>query len=208
MGGHLNVINYTKAINKLKNINIHAKGIIDRDGKTEEEINKYKKENIYVLPYNEIEMLLLSEDVLIELNKTLKELNDEIDIDILKNKIFDKCKIKKEEIVLKIVKSRVDHILSTKKLQSPKKLEEISKELNLIFGSINIQDIYDKELRILEDILKSGDYNSLLEICNLKNDVLKQIPNSMGHKKLQSHAINIIKNNDDLKKKIKNNIIK
>ena len=40
-----------------------AYGIIDYDWMDEEKIAKYKKKNIFVLPFNEIEMLLVDEAV-------------------------------------------------------------------------------------------------------------------------------------------------
>lgn len=39
-------------------------GIIDKDYHTEEVLKKYKKENIYHLKFNEIEMFLLTEEII------------------------------------------------------------------------------------------------------------------------------------------------
>lgn len=36
------MISYTNAINKMQNLHIEANGIIDSDGKSKEEISKYK----------------------------------------------------------------------------------------------------------------------------------------------------------------------
>lgn len=70
--GHLNVVNYTNVINNMSSLNLNAMGIIDSDGKTIEEIEKYEKNSIIALPFNEIEMLLLSEEVLKETKKYFK----------------------------------------------------------------------------------------------------------------------------------------
>lgn len=56
-----NVINYTKAYNKIPNIYSTAFGIIDRDFRKEEQLNSLKKQNIYSYNVAEIENLFLSE---------------------------------------------------------------------------------------------------------------------------------------------------
>ena len=62
--GHKQVIQYTKAYNKLKKSHGNeAYGIIDYDWMDEARIESYKKKNIFVLPFNEIEMFLIDEEI-------------------------------------------------------------------------------------------------------------------------------------------------
>ncbi|KEQ40195.1 hypothetical protein SK642_1453 [Streptococcus mitis] len=62
--GHKQVIQYTKAYNKLEETyGNKAYGIIDYDWMDEARIESYKKKNIFVLPFNEIEMLLVDEEM-------------------------------------------------------------------------------------------------------------------------------------------------
>ena len=62
--GHKQVIQYTKAYNKLEETyGNKAYGIIDYDWMDEARIESYKKKNIFVLPFNEIEMFLVDEEM-------------------------------------------------------------------------------------------------------------------------------------------------
>ncbi|WP_436855438.1 AAA family ATPase [Staphylococcus caeli] len=205
--GHLNVISYTNSINKIPNLNIEARGIIDRDGKTDEEVQKYKTYQIHVLPYNEVEMLLLSKDVLDEMNETLRKIGREIDIELLEKELFGICETNKDKIALNIVKSSVDNILSTQKIQSMRNIEEIQEDLWKIVDTINVEELYNHEIERLELLISNKDYDGLLKVCNLKNEVLKYIPNKLGQRDYDNSAIALIKNSESLQNKLKNCIL-
>lgn len=53
----IDVINYTKAFNKIPNTNTIAYGIIDRDYRTSEQLAKFESENVYSYDVAEIENL-------------------------------------------------------------------------------------------------------------------------------------------------------
>ena len=203
VGGHLNVINYTKGINKITNLNIKAKGLIDRDGKTEDEIEKYRKTNIFVLPFNEIEMLLLSKEVLEKMNEVISVLNKEINIDDWQKSILEICNNKKEKILLDIVKSRVEILLSSKKLKNYKEIDELKSSYNEIFNSINLEEIYNEERLKLERIIKNKEYEELLKKCNLKNEILIGVPSREGYKNYHNEAVALIQNDNELKEILK-----
>lgn len=62
--GHKQVIQHTKAYKDLQHIHGNiAYGIIDNDWMDESSIHEYKEQNIFVLPFNEVEMLLVDEAV-------------------------------------------------------------------------------------------------------------------------------------------------
>ena len=65
VGGHLDVISYTNACNKSKFPSNKAIGIIDGDCHKPEQISKWKEQNIYTIPINEIENILC-DSVIIE----------------------------------------------------------------------------------------------------------------------------------------------
>lgn len=203
VGGHLNVINYTKAINNISNINIKAKGLIDKDGKTEVEIKKYGKSNIYVLPFNEIEMLLLSKEVLEKMNEAISILNKKINIDVWQNEILQICDDRKEKIILGIVKSRAENLLSSQKLQNCKELGELKDNFKLIFDSIDLEDIYEEEKQRLEKAISNNEYEEILKMCNLKNEVLMGVPNREGYKNYHNEAVALIQNDNELKEILK-----
>lgn len=201
--GHLNVINYTNAINKMHSLNVNAMGIIDSDGKTTEEIKKYTKNNIHVLPFNEVEMLLLSEEILIEINEYFRKFNEEININEWKEEIFRICNKNEEKLLMNILKSRVDKKLSMQKIQKTNQLSELKKELNNLIEAINVDEMYKYEKEKLQSILSEKNYNELLEICSLKNEVLRQVPNKFNFRNFEQRAIGVIKDNHSLKESLK-----
>ena len=63
VGGHKDVINYTKAFNKSTLFDGNVYGIIDRDYHGEETLKKYEENNVYHLDFNEIEMFLITKEI-------------------------------------------------------------------------------------------------------------------------------------------------
>ena len=62
--GHKQVIHHTKAYNDLQLLHGNtAYGIIDNDWMNESSIQEQKEQNIFVLPFNEVEMMLVDEAV-------------------------------------------------------------------------------------------------------------------------------------------------
>ena len=113
--GHIQVINYTKAYNLIKNKLHYAFGIIDRDQHCEDEIEKYKDDKIFVLHFNEIEMLLLANEILDILINELPH-NDDINKDKFIDEFFDALTKIKNEIVNKKIKAIVDLFFKTERV--------------------------------------------------------------------------------------------
>ncbi|MRF36070.1 AAA family ATPase [Staphylococcus sp. KY49P] len=206
--GHLNVVNYTNVINNMSSLNLNAMGIIDSDGKTIEEIEKYEKNSIIALPFNEIEMLLLSEEVLKETKKYFKQFYEEIDIDSWKNEIFDICSQNEEKILMNILKARIDNKLSMQKIQTTSELSEIKHELTNLIESINVDEIYQNEKEKFQRVLSEKNYNELLELCSLKNEILKQVPHKFKFHNYEYRAMGVIKSSDRLKETLKKKYFK
>ncbi|MGZ1629538.1 hypothetical protein ACXQBI_00720 [Staphylococcus argenteus] len=189
-------------------MNLNAKGIIDKDGKTKEEIEHYEKGNISVTPFNEVEMLLLCEDVLAETKNEFEQFEEIIEIDEWKKEIFNICNNNKEKLLTNIIKARIENKLSTQKIQTAETIDKIKEELENILNIINVDDIYKQESKKLKDILENEKYSELLEICSLKAQVLKGVPNKFHFHNYENRALGIIKKNDKLRGKLKENFFK
>ena len=105
----------------MQNLHIEANGIIDSDGKSKEEISKYKNKDIFVLPFNEIEMLLLCDEVMDSVNEVLSLLGQSFDKNKLKSEIFEECGSNQEEIISRNAKSIIDNKLESQKLEKVKR---------------------------------------------------------------------------------------
>ena len=74
MGGCQKVIETTKAFGQLKDFHtLDSKGIVDRDRRTQGEINYLREQHIYVPDVAEVENLLMIEDVIKTVAKTVDE---------------------------------------------------------------------------------------------------------------------------------------
>lgn len=191
VGGHQNVINYTKGYNQISEIHENrAIGIIDSDFIEDSEIEKYEKFKVFTLPFNEIEMLLLDENII---NSVLKPFKKEEEINIIirdfKNKFFEKASQNEERIILQSTKIQVDRIISTNLIQKYSTIEEIDLEVKNSSSKINVKKIYDHEKAKLERILKDKDYLGLLKMCNLKKQIIRGCASNIIMKNYEDRAV-------------------
>jgi hypothetical protein len=202
--GHKQVIQYTKAYNKLKeSYGNEAYGIIDYDWMDEARIQNYKKKNIFVLPFNEIEMFLIDEEIV---NYVLSD--DEEDkkqkIKKLRDTVIGMCKTNKDKIIRIALKKKLDEFMEGNLIKNNEPTEDeaqtfldsLSKEFDLTLKLGNIT-------KIVEDSIASSDFSKSLKICNLKNEIIeskeiKEIVSNFKEKALSSIAMN-----NDLQKKLR-----
>ena len=79
MGGCQKVIETTKAFGQLKDFHtLDSKGIVDRDRRTQGEINYLREQHIYVPDVAEVENLLMIEDVIKTVAKRLMKDPDDV----------------------------------------------------------------------------------------------------------------------------------
>lgn len=197
--GHKQVIQYTKAYNKLeKTYGNKAYGIIDYDWMDEARIESYKKKNIFVLPFNEIEMLLVDEEIV---NSVLSD--DEVDkkqkINKLRDTIIGLCTTNKDKIIRIALKKKLDefmegHLIETREPTEDEArtfLENLSEKFDITVTLENITEI-------VEDSIASSDFSKILKICNLKNEIIasKEIKEIVSN--LKENALSSIAMNNDL----------
>ena len=202
--GHKQVIQYTKAYNKLeKTYGNKAYGIIDYDWMDEARIESYKKKNIFVLPFNEIEMLLVDEEIV---NSVLSD--DEEDkkqkINKLRDTVIGLCTTNKDKIIRIALKKKLDefmegHLIETREPTEDEArifLENLSEKFDITVTLENIT-------KMVEDSIASSDFSTILKICNLKNEIIgskeiKEIVSNLKEKSLSSIALD-----NDLQKKLR-----
>lgn len=197
--GHKQVIQYTKAYNKLeKTYGNKAYGIIDYDWMDEARIESYKKKNIFVLPFNEIEMLLVDEEIV---NSVLSD--DEEDkkqkINKLRDTVIGLCTTNKDKIIRIALKKKLDefmegHLIETREPNEDEArtfLENLSEKFDITVTLENIT-------KIVEDSIASSDFSTILKICNLKNEIIgsKEIKEIVSN--LKENALSSIAMNNDL----------
>lgn len=199
VGGHIEVEKYTKLYNKIENkINI-AYGIIDRDQHSFQTIEGYKNNNIFVLNFNEIEMLLISEEIV---NILIEELPDEYNIkkENFKDKFFTIMKNRKKEIINKKIKAKVDEFFETEKADEHMcdDTEKIIKYVSERIVGLEIEKQKEESNKKIEKIISSKNYKEALKICHFK-DILKIVGKEIHYNDYEIHAIGKLQHNEALR---------
>lgn len=145
---------------------------------------------MFTLPFNEIEMLLLDENVINSVLKPFKK-EEEINTKIrdFKNTFFEKASQNEERIILQSTKIQVDRIISTSLIQKYSTIEEIDLEVKNSSSKINVKKIYDHEKAKLEKILEDKDYLGLLKMCNLKKQIVRGCASDIIMKCYENRAV-------------------
>ncbi|ELV08681.1 Hypothetical protein F387_00073 [Wohlfahrtiimonas chitiniclastica SH04] len=210
---HITVINYTKAFNNSKSEhNNRAIGIIDGDLLIDDDrIAKYAEQKIYVLPFNEIEMLLLWEpiiqDVLAQVESDQSKIIDKITE--FKSQFFKKVEIEKNQISIAFLKKQIDIALASYRIQTNSSIEEIRREFsNLSKNMLDIDEINLTFTNRLDSIIEHKDYEALLFISSLKGQILKGLGNRYLDSNYDKRALCRIIKNPNLQTKIKEEFFK
>ena len=196
--GCSNVINYTRAFNKIPNKNNIAIGIVDRDFRTDAQINKFSSENIYVYSVAEIENLFLLEDFI---QIFLQNKKERIDIENLKEKVIDKLEKDKELQISNYVTSYINYVFSEEHMKNAKNKKEIDDNLHKFINKIDINSLYNKRKEEIERIINEKDYLEAIKVYNNKG-LLKEIEDLLRYKsgKYSDDSLITLKNSEKAQK--------
>lgn len=185
------VIQYTRAFNKIPSKDTKAIGVIDRDFRKQEQIDKLSTENIYTYDVSEIENLFLIEDFI---NAFAKYKNENIDIIRIKEKIFEFMSQHKELQISNYVSSYINYIFSEEHLKQGNTLEEVKKNFDNFQSKINIEEKYNDRKNEYEKIINDKDYEKAIFIYNNKG-LHKAIENEIKYSSnsYRSKAIEFLK---------------
>lgn len=199
VGGHLEVIQYTTVLYNSKWLNIECKGIIDGDNLFgSDTISKLKEKNISVLPFNEIEMMLLSEDVMTTtISSTYHDLASKM-IEEFKEQFWILVDKKKDKIIMNFLKNILDSRIKSQGIQKYDSTQSIKDDIENNLKGI-VDSSYSRVFDEVSKILDSRQYSDLLTICNLKKEVSKGLADKLLDGDYERKAVLKIKNTDSLK---------
>ncbi|NLB64239.1 MAG: AAA family ATPase [Fibrobacter sp.] len=200
VGGHQQVIDYTRAFNNANEIfNNTAIGIIDGDYHSNEEIDSWEKSDVFCIEVQEVENLLCDE-MLLEVAK--EELfADENSVTEAKNELFrmiDKFKEKQAvDYATQIINNRLKGSLITK--------TNTKEELNIAFenayNSINIESLVEERINLFNEIISSENYSSGLKHFNNKG--ILAIIGSKIDNKYRDKIFRVLESNPELLNKFR-----
>lgn len=167
LGSCVKVIEIVKSFNEQSSFhNIKAYGLIDRDRRNEEEIEKLNSKDIWVLDVAEVENLFLEENVIKEIanymgknsDNVLKEVKENIYL-FFEKEIENQIRLKFKEVIQK----RFYEL--TQKISND---EDIIKQLDSNYNTIDKEKIYNEIGNEFSNYVSSKDYKSILRVFNNK----------------------------------------
>lgn len=197
--GHKQVIQHTKAYNNLKKMHGNkAYGIIDDDWMEKARIEKYKKNNIFVLPLNEIEMLLVDEAIV----QSVLEYDDqdkEQKFNKFKEATINSCIKNKDKIISIALKKKLDEFMEGHFIEKNKPTKhDAQKFLEGLVTRFDVSSTVETITSIVEEALVSSNFSSILKICNLKKEIINQLGDTVITRNFKNKALSRIATDSEL----------
>lgn len=206
VGGHKQVIEYTRVIRRSGLFSGEVIGIIDSDMHSEQILSSYKRDKIYHLPANEIEMMFLHPSLISDVFKHTPPNKRG------KRPSFEEVKIRiKEELnsaIEQITSLYVKHYIETEvfAINNLNNFEDIDKEcINIVEKLKILQSVYDERKSLLEDIFADDSENGFLQWLKyspLKGKLSSEVMNKFESNYL-GRALLIIENNEEMRCKMR-----
>ena len=203
--GHKQVIQHTKAYNNLQLLHGNtAYGIIDNDWMDESSIQVCKEQNIFVLPFNEVEMILVDEAVV----KSCLHFDDDKEkqqkIKNLQQSIIESCKAKKDKIISIALKKRLDEFMESHLIEISEPNEHDAHVfLDSLSSKFDVDSTFNKINSIVEESLASSDFSRILKICNLKKEIIDYRGNTKVVPNFKDRALKRIALDNELSKELR-----
>ncbi|SEW26226.1 DUF4435 domain-containing protein [[Clostridium] fimetarium] len=174
-GSCTQVITRTKAF-KNNPVLHHCKvfGIIDRDFRSDYEIEKYKTNNIFTINVAEVENLFLVEELLRLLAIHIGRNPDEVFVEV-KNYIIQRFTNQLNGQVCQAVVAEIKYMLMSAEI-SKKNETESKKSLDTLLESIDYEQIRANQELKFQTVLSGNDYTQVIKVFNEKN-----IAKTIGH---------------------------
>lgn len=168
-GGCSQVISRTKAFRNCQALHdCKVYGIIDRDYRSDREIEKYKKDNIYVLEVAEVENLFLVEELIKEMSTALGEDPEKVYKEVKRYIVQQRFSREINKQICQSVVANLKYCLSVAEL-SQKNEREAKASLDVLFQSLDYEQIETIEGTRFRNALDSDDYKQVLRVFNEKN---------------------------------------
>ncbi len=193
-----NVINYTKALRKNTNFHqLEVFGLVDRDRRTNEEVESLQKNGIYTLKVAEIENIFAVPKIL---KIVCEKLNADYSVILenIKKVVFKKLNNELDVQISERAVEEIKFLIKGLDIKSKSKVELETNFANRLKG-INVSEIYEGIEKKFKTIIKDSNYDELLSFYNRKT-IASCIGGELGLKKDELPAWVVrISNSDDKK---------
>lgn len=175
-GSCSSVIAWTKAMNNTMQLHdLKCYGIIDRDFRSDYEIEKLKADNIYTIEVAEVENLFLVPEVMSIVNEVLGY-QDQEKIDQVKRYIIEtRFANEINRQVCESVVAEIKYRLSTTEISKKNDLEAKG-TLDNLMQNIKYDELHEVQYKKFNEICESKNYKDVLKVYNRK-----ALCSSIGH---------------------------
>lgn len=168
MGGCQKVIETTKAFSQLKDFHmLDSKGIVDRDRRTQGEIDYLREQHIYVPDVAEVENLLMLEPVIKTVASRLMKNPDTVFNQVKENVIKLFVKELDSQVILH-AKHQVRKRLETTVDRKITTVEQLTEHVESIRENVHVDEIYNHIKQRFLHYAETGDYKHILRVYNQK----------------------------------------
>lgn len=179
-GGADGVIHATVSFSSFEELHRHtAYGIIDRDFRHDEEVERLQILGIFSLEYSEVENQFLTEEVLrIIANHQHQQSEFDTLLEQSKSIVFREMSNNRETLISSITASKVERQLRDFNAKARGK-EELEEALVTLSRSIDVGDLYNQSAADIDGLIAARDYDRALRTYNNKG-LLPQIARVFG----------------------------
>ena len=153
-------------------------GLIDRDRRTDDEIDKLEEKGIYTLTVAEVENLFCTPEIIKLVSQHQSRDKPDDDVESVKSFLINEINSDFEKQISLRTASEVKYRLNCFDEDALGK-SNLEQALVKLSSSINIANIYDDNKTLLCDAIRNKDYDSILKLYNRK-ELYKQIGHYVG----------------------------
>ncbi|MFX5295218.1 DUF4435 domain-containing protein [Acinetobacter baumannii] len=202
VGSCTNVINFTRAFNKIRNITTQAFGLIDLDHSPIDRSAKLSEDKIYSLEVAEVENLLLEEDLLSMIVEQLQLGEKNEIIQKIKDVIISSLQRNIEIQTANYISSQINFYFEDANLDKGNKKDEVKNNFSDFISKIKIDEIYDERNTQLEQIIAQKNYLNVLKTYNNKG-LSSETHSILEIRSYKRFAIRILKSSTEARECLK-----
>jgi len=166
VSGCFDVINHTKAFNKITAINTTAYGLIDSDHHGSIRLESLVEDNVFSIDVTEPENLFLDEKFLLILGEKL--MSDKKAIENIKLDIIDEFYKLKDLQASNFISAKINYYFKNSHITKGNNLENVKSNYKIFTDEVTIEEWYQQRIKVIDDIVINKDYEKTISIFNHK----------------------------------------
>lgn len=159
------VMNFTRAFNKIPNTVAKAYGIIDRDFCSEDQLEKLQQQNVFSYDVAEIENLFLLPDIITGFAKYKQE---QCDIEEIKTRILIKFEQDKQAQISQYISSAINAYFKSSHISVGNKKEEVEQNFQKFISEVDINKLFNERESCINGVIANKEYERAIMLYNNK----------------------------------------